>query len=98
MTNNGYSSYYGASEALPSLALLLAVAYVMHLNGINPIHALWMMNGLGGGGAARRRRMRRGGFMFGGGGGGWPIMGGGGGIMWGRYGGMRPPRARGFWY
>ena len=70
----GGTGYYGggggiSDGTIPSLMIMLGIAYVCHLNGINPIHAMWMMNMAGGG---RRRYggfggMRRG-FGYGGGG------------------------------
>jgi hypothetical protein len=52
---DGYQSMTGSygifDGGLTSLAILLGAAYVCHRNGINPLHAMLMMNGLG-----RRRR------------------------------------------
>ena len=90
-SSGGYTDYgnyrssgssFGLSDGtIPSIAILLGVAYLCHLNGINPLHAMWMMNAVGG----RRRRMRGFGRGF-----------GGPGMMWG-YGGARIPRRRARW-
>lgn len=77
----GYGGGYSMGlDSLPSLAILLGVAYICHRNGINPLHAMFMMNMMGG------RRRRRFGYGMGG-------MGmGGGGFGYGgrmRYGGRR---------
>ena len=59
-------SYYpsGASweSTLPSIAMIGGIAYLCHLAGINPWHALLMMNAVG------RRRRRFGGGFYGAGG------------------------------
>ena len=63
---SSYSSYgYSGSSwetSLPSIAMIAGIAYLCHLAGINPLHALLMMNAMGG-----RRRHRFGGGGFGGG-------------------------------
>lgn len=52
--NYGGSFSVGLSDGtLPSLAILLGLAYICHRNGINPLHAMLMMNVMGG----RRRRV-----------------------------------------
>lgn len=65
----GYaSSYSEASSSLASMAMVLGAAYVCHRNGINPLHAMFMMNMMRGGGGRRRGyggMMGGGGFRFG---------------------------------
>lgn len=55
--------------SLPSFAILIAVAYICHLNGINPFHAIMVLNMIG-------RRGRGGRVMYGGGYGGGMRRGG----------------------
>ena len=66
-----YSQTTWSGPSLPSIAIVAGAAYFMHLQGINPLNALFLLNGLG-------RRRRFGGGMFGGG------MYGGGGMYAGR--------------
>jgi hypothetical protein len=80
--HGGFSS--GLSDGtLPSVLIVMGVAYMCHRNGINPMHAMLMMNVMGGG------RRRGGGFRYGGGGG---MMG-----MGGYGGGGARMRRRGRW-
>lgn len=54
--NYGGSFSVGFSDGtLPSLLIMLGLGYICHRNGINPLHAMWMMNVMGG----RRRRVFR---------------------------------------
>lgn len=53
---NSYSNSYGSSSlfggGIPPLLMVMVGFYICHLNGINPFHAMWilnMMNRLGGG-------------------------------------------------
>ena len=80
----GGSSFSFFDGGLPSIAMILGIAYLLHRNGVNPFNALFLFNMMRGGG---RRRHYRGGGMYGGMGG----MGGFGGM---RYGMGRPPRRR----
>ncbi|GAX14209.1 hypothetical protein FisN_20Hh168 [Fistulifera solaris] len=67
----GSTTHYGSTpsssdaSSLASLAMVLGAAYLCHRNGINPLHAMFMMNMMGG----RRRgyygRGHFGGFRFG---------------------------------
>jgi hypothetical protein len=75
--HGGFSS--GLSDGtLPSLLIIMGVAYMCHRNGINPMHAMLMMNAMGGG-------RRRGGLRYGGGGGMMGMGYGGGGRRRGRW-------------
>jgi len=79
---NNYSAKSFSDGTIPWILMVGAVLYVCHLNGINPLQALFMMNMLGG----RRRR----GFYYGGGMGGFGMGGFG-------YGGRRMRFGRRRW-
>jgi tetratricopeptide (TPR) repeat protein len=64
----GSATSYGSSGSLwdgslPSIAIIGGLLYVCHINGVNPFHALMVMNVMGG----RRRGMFGGGGYYGGG-------------------------------
>lgn len=70
-STTGYASSYSDGSSLASLAMVLGAAYVCHRNGINPLHAMFMMNMMRGG-----RRRGYGGGMMGGNFGGFRFGGG----------------------
>jgi tetratricopeptide (TPR) repeat protein len=79
--NSYYSSWSSSFSlfnlfdgSLPSMAILLGIAYLCHRNGINPFQVIMMMNIMTG-----RRHGRGGGMYYGGGMGGMRYGGGGGG-------------------
>jgi tetratricopeptide (TPR) repeat protein len=86
-SGNSYRSSWSLSSfsianlfdgSLPSMAILLGIAYICHKYGINPFQVILMLNMIGGG------RRHRGGMYYGGGGGGF-----GGGMRYGGGGGGR---------
>lgn len=78
----GGSLWGDASSSLPSIAIIAGLAYLCHLAGINPLHALVLAGGA--------RRGRRFGMPFGGGGGGFHYGG--------RRGGFRRRRPGAFYW